>query len=81
MGDNVGYRLNWMQMSLEDDSDDEGILDPCKELTVYLVWQARVTRPCRKSHHMTSKLQCPNPVAESTGLIPSTALTPDNGHQ
>ena len=44
------------------------------------VWQARVTRPCRKSHLATSKLRCPNLVAESTGLLPGTALTPDTGH-
>ncbi|KAF8258738.1 ribonuclease H-like domain-containing protein [Lactarius quietus] len=32
----IGYGSNWMQMSLGDDSDDEDIDDPCKELTQYL---------------------------------------------
>ena len=32
----VGYGLNWMQLSLDDDSEDEHPLDPCKELTEYL---------------------------------------------
>ena len=32
----VGYGLNWMQLSLDDDSKDEDPLDPCKELTEYL---------------------------------------------
>ena len=32
----VGYGLNWMQLSLDDDSEDEDPLDPCKELTEYL---------------------------------------------
>jgi hypothetical protein len=33
---NVGYGSNWMQLSLDDDSDDEGTPDPCKELNEYL---------------------------------------------
>jgi hypothetical protein len=32
----VGYGSNWMQLSLNDDSDDEGTPDPRKELTLYL---------------------------------------------
>ena len=32
----VGYGSNWMQQALEDDSDNEDILDPRKELTAYL---------------------------------------------
>jgi hypothetical protein len=32
----ISYGSNWMQMSLDDDSDNEGIHDPCKELTDYL---------------------------------------------
>ena len=32
----MGYGLSWIQMSIGDDSDDEGDLDPCKELNMYL---------------------------------------------
>jgi hypothetical protein len=31
-----GYRSRWMQLSLDDESDDEENLDPRKELTLYL---------------------------------------------
>ena len=32
----VSYGLNWMQLSLDDDSEDKHPLDPCKKLTEYL---------------------------------------------
>jgi hypothetical protein len=32
----MGYGSNWMHMSLDNDSDDEGPLDPHKELNEYL---------------------------------------------
>ena len=32
----MGYRSNWIQQSLDDNSDNEDILDPCKELNEYL---------------------------------------------
>jgi hypothetical protein len=31
-----GYGSRWMQLSLDDESDDEENLDPRKELTLYL---------------------------------------------
>lgn len=32
----MGYGSNWIQLSLAGDNDNEGILDPRKELTGYL---------------------------------------------
>jgi hypothetical protein len=32
----AGYGSNWMQLSLDDNSDDKGPPDPCKELNEYL---------------------------------------------
>jgi hypothetical protein len=34
--DTLGYGSNWMQLSLDDDSDEEGTPDPHKELNEYL---------------------------------------------
>jgi hypothetical protein len=32
----MGYSANWMQLLLDDDSEDKCPLNPCKELTEYL---------------------------------------------
>jgi hypothetical protein len=36
VNNNQGYRSSWMQMALGDDSNDDGDLDPHKELNEYL---------------------------------------------
>jgi hypothetical protein len=40
----MGYGSSWIQMSIGDDSDDEGALDPRKELNEYLDSKREVRR-------------------------------------